>query len=82
MLHPHQVGVVLVVLHVNPHARVQFGRIQHAELGPVRDAVGGDELDGRAARTRVEHFGGGDTHVALDLMVVAPRAEDQQHRQE
>ena len=53
VLHPNQVGIGLVVLDVNPHARVQFGRIQHAEFGPVGDAVGCDELDRGAPRARV-----------------------------
>ena len=65
VLHPNQVGIVLVVFDVNPHARVQFGRIQHAELGPVGDAVGRDELDRRAPRPRAEHLGCRHPHVAV-----------------
>ena len=80
VLHANQIGVALVVFDVNPHARCQFGRIQHAELGPVGDPVRRDELDGGATRTGVEHLGLCDTHIVFDRKVIAHGTGHQQQR--
>lgn len=78
VLHANQIRVALVVLDVNPHARGQFGWVQHAELGPVGHPVGRDELDGRAPRTRVEDLGLGHAHIVLNRNVIAHSPGHQQ----